>query len=119
MKTASTLLSVVALALSGSAFAGGGPYPEPYLDQSSAEVSRAQVVAELREAQRLGLTTIGEGDVPEATQQQQQLIAEAGRRAAEEERIAAASKPQASAPAQSAPPTAVANRELGRKLFRL
>jgi hypothetical protein len=45
--------------------------------------SREQVVAELREAQRLGVLHIGgEGDVPQATPQQEALIAMAGARAA-------------------------------------
>ncbi len=46
--------------------------------------SRAEVVAELREAQRLGLTSFGEGDPPIATAEQERLIAKAGHDAAEQ-----------------------------------
>jgi hypothetical protein len=46
--------------------------------------SRAEIVAELREATRLGLVSVGEGDVPVATAEQEQLIAKAGHDAAEQ-----------------------------------
>lgn len=46
--------------------------------------SRAEVLAELREAQRLGLVSIGEGNMPIATAEQERLIAKAGRDAAEQ-----------------------------------
>jgi hypothetical protein len=46
--------------------------------------SRAEVVAELREAQRLGLLSVGEGDPPIATAEQERLIAKAGQDAAEQ-----------------------------------
>jgi hypothetical protein len=36
------------------------------------------VVAELREAQRLGLITVGEEDIPLITDEQNRLIAQAG-----------------------------------------
>lgn len=55
---------------------------------AEASVSRAQVVAELREAQRLGLITVGEGNVPTPTAEQARLIAEAGARAAARETVA-------------------------------
>jgi hypothetical protein len=55
---------------------------------AEATVSRAQVVGELREAQRLGLITVGEGDVPEPTAEQAQLIARAGEEAAASEQVA-------------------------------
>ena len=55
---------------------------------AEAPISRAQVVAELREAQRLGLVTVGEEDVPQATAQQARLIAEAGEKAAASEQVA-------------------------------
>lgn len=63
--------------------AGGGIYPpEPTADQSAPQKSRAEVVAELREAQRLGLVTVGgEGDVPQATPEQEKRIFLAGERA--------------------------------------
>jgi hypothetical protein len=55
---------------------------------AEASVSRAQVVAELREAQRLGLITVGEGDTPEPTAEQARLIAQAGERAAASQTVA-------------------------------
>ncbi len=51
---------------------------------SSSPRSRAEVLAELREAQRLGLISVGEGDVPIATAEQESLIAKAGHDAAEQ-----------------------------------
>jgi hypothetical protein len=53
-------------------------------DNAGPQVTRARVVAELREAQRLGLITVGEEDVPQPTAEQNRMIAEAGNRAAEE-----------------------------------
>ena len=55
-------------------------------DQStfSTPRSRAVVLAELHEAQRLGLVSIGEGDMPIATAEQERLIAKAGRDAAKQ-----------------------------------
>lgn len=44
--------------------------------------SRAQVVAELREAQRLGLIPEGEADIPQVTEVQARRVAQAGRSAA-------------------------------------
>jgi hypothetical protein len=55
---------------------------------AEASVSRAQVVAELREAQRLGLITVGERDTPEPTAGQARLIAQAGERAAASQPVA-------------------------------
>lgn len=46
--------------------------------------SRAEVQAELREATRLGLISVGESDAPVATAEQEQLIAKAGHDAAEQ-----------------------------------
>jgi hypothetical protein len=46
--------------------------------------SRAEVLAELQEATRLGLTSFGEGDPPIATAEQERLIAKAGHDAAEQ-----------------------------------
>lgn len=50
-------------------------------DVVEAPVSRAHVVAELREAQRLNLIPNGEQDVPEVSAEQARLIAQAGERA--------------------------------------
>lgn len=46
--------------------------------------SRAEVQAELREATRLGLVSVGESDAPVATAEQENLIAKAGHDAAEQ-----------------------------------
>jgi hypothetical protein len=51
---------------------------------SSPERSRAEVVAELREAQKLGLISVGESDAPIATSEQEALIAKAGHDAGEQ-----------------------------------
>ena len=52
--------------------------------------TRARVVAELREAQRLGLVNAGgEGNIPVATAEQQRQITLAGERAAGQPTIAA------------------------------
>jgi hypothetical protein len=53
-------------------------------ESPSASPSRAEVKAELREATRLGLVSIGEGDVPVATAEQESMIAKAGHDAAEQ-----------------------------------
>lgn len=80
---------LLALVFAGSALAGGGPYPEPAIPSSDVEKSRAEVVAELREAQRLSLLTTGEEDVRFPSASEERMIAEAGRRAAESERLTA------------------------------
>jgi len=49
-----------------------------------ARVVRARVQAEAAEANRLGLLSFAEGDLPVATAAQEQLIAAAGQRAAEQ-----------------------------------
>jgi hypothetical protein len=62
-----------------------GHYPElPAPDPATAK-TRAQVKAELREAIRLGLVMVGEGEMPQATAEQERLIALAGRRAIAEQ----------------------------------
>jgi predicted RNase H-like HicB family nuclease len=63
MKAKHAVLSVFAMCVAGAVHAGGGAYPEPYLWTSESGKSRAEVTAELREAQRLGLITNGEEDV--------------------------------------------------------
>jgi hypothetical protein len=58
---------------------------------SASTRSRAEVVAEMREASSLGLlSAIGEGDVPVATAEQERLIAKAGQDAAGRVAIATA-----------------------------
>ena len=64
---------------------GYGPTP------SSSTRSRAEVVAEMREAARLGLlSAVGEGDIPVPTAEQERLIAKAGQDAAARLAIATA-----------------------------
>lgn len=53
-------------------------------DDAGPQVTRARVVAELREAQRLRLVTVGEEDVPQPSAEQNGMITAAGNRAAEE-----------------------------------
>ena len=54
MKTIHTVLSVIAIGVASSAFAGGGPYPVDELPTAGPGKSRAEVIAEFKEAQRLG-----------------------------------------------------------------
>lgn len=93
MKSTHAISALSALLFAGAAFAGGGPYPEPAIPAADAVAkSRAEVVAELREAQRLGLVTTGEEDIRTASPAEARMIAEAGRRAAESERLTAEGK---------------------------
>jgi hypothetical protein len=98
-------LSAMIAALGGPAAADYGNYPQPFLDEAERMVAaagpagvdakadrkdaeqppvaktRAQVVAELHEAIRLGVVGVdGEGDVRQATPQQEALIVAAGLR---------------------------------------
>lgn len=81
MKATQSIVAILVLSAAGAAFAGGGPYPEPAIPESG-PMSRAQVIAELRDAQRLGLVTVGEGDIPSdprhqvATKTRAQVVAE-------------------------------------------
>jgi hypothetical protein len=82
MKATQSIVAMFVLSAAGAAFAGGGPYPDPAFPES-VPVSRAQVIAELREAQRLGLMSFGEGNVPSdprlevaSTKTRAQVIAE-------------------------------------------
>ena len=51
---------------------------------SASQSSREQVKAELREATRLGLVCVGEGNIPIATAEQERMIAKAGQDAAKQ-----------------------------------
>ncbi|MGZ8274173.1 MAG: DUF4148 domain-containing protein [Burkholderiaceae bacterium] len=46
--------------------------------QAAEANTRARVLAELREAKRLGLITVGEEDIPSPTREQSRMIAQAG-----------------------------------------
>jgi hypothetical protein len=59
-----------------------------YIDWGKSVKPRAEVVAELREAQRLGLVGYGEVEARIATPEQERQIAEAGRRAVEQAHVA-------------------------------
>jgi hypothetical protein len=63
MKATQSIVAMFVLSAAGAAFAGGGLYPLPAVPESGS-TSRAQVIAEMRDAQRLGLMNVGEGDVP-------------------------------------------------------
>ena len=82
LKSKLVVAASLVLATTG-AFADSGD--QHINDRSTfSSTSRAVVLAELREAQRLGLTSFGEGDPPIATAEQERLIAKAGHDAAEQ-----------------------------------
>ena len=65
MKTKAAVFAVFAIGLAGAALAGGGAYPEPYLDKSDGPGrSRAEVVAEVLQAQRDGTLGNDESGFP-------------------------------------------------------
>lgn len=70
MKSIHALMCVAAFSLAGSAIAGGGPYPEPAIPGGESVKSRAEVLAEVRDAQSRGLMTLGEEDVRVAMPEQ-------------------------------------------------
>jgi hypothetical protein len=81
MKTSAICLIAVLSCAAGAVLAEGPlDYPAEQA-QSMSPKSRAQVRAELAEAQRLGLLSWGELDTPIATPEQEQQIADAGVRA--------------------------------------
>jgi len=114
MKTIHTLLSLVAIGLAGTALAGGGAYPVD--EPATTGKSRAEVIAEWKEADRLGLLTISEAGLPESTPRQEAQIAAAGRRAAEEEHYATTPAPAAKS---DTPQPTYATRETGRRVMRM
>ena len=63
MNATKSIVAVFVMSAAGAAFAGGGPYPLPAIPESS-PTTRAQVIAELRDAQRFGQMIVGERDVP-------------------------------------------------------
>lgn len=82
MLTSKFVLAAAFVLSTSSAFADSGDMHINDWSTFSSSVTRAQVQAELREATRLGLVSIGEGDAPIASAEQEQLIAQAGQRAA-------------------------------------
>jgi hypothetical protein len=80
--TMNTVKIILASSLALVATAAFADAAEPGISEWSTfsdSTSRAQVVAEMREATRRGLIPAGEGDIPVATAEQEQLIAAARR----------------------------------------
>jgi len=77
------LATSLALATTG-AFAEAGDMHINDWATFSSTVAREQVKGELREATRLGLISVGEGNAPIATAEQERLIAKAGQDAAKQ-----------------------------------
>jgi hypothetical protein len=71
MKQAHLSSVALMLAVTSSAWAGVEPYPDAVQDKEVSTKTRSEVIAELREAQRLGLMTSGEGDFPSVKVSQQ------------------------------------------------
>ena len=69
-----------------------GEAGDPFVEPAGPGKSRAQVIAELEAASRLGLVSVGEGDLKFATPEQEQQIADAGQRAAEAVFVAASGR---------------------------
>ncbi len=89
MKSARVLSIVILMSVTGAAFADGPfHYPDDTLFKPWPNISRAQIVGELVEAENLGLISVG-GGVPSETAAQEQAITDAGRRAAEQSKVAA------------------------------
>jgi hypothetical protein len=78
-------VAAVLLAASANAGAGGGLYPPLAFDEGISIKTRAQVIAELHEAIRLGAMQEGERDFPAVTSAQSRAIARAVERAGGEE----------------------------------
>jgi hypothetical protein len=74
----STFSSTVTSASYASGERAEGERGYVFAEYASTPRSRAEVQAELQEASRLGLVSVGEGDMPIATAEQEQLIAKAG-----------------------------------------
>ena len=83
MLTSKFVLATALMLATAGAFADSGDKSINDWIPINSTVTREQVKAELREAQRLGLITVGEGSVPTATAEQERLIAKAGQDAVE------------------------------------
>ena len=85
MTTVQICSTAVLLAVSAGAWAGTWdgiePYPSAVQGEDVSTKTRAQVIAELHEAMRLGLIVNGERDFPVMTPVQVRMIAAAGERA--------------------------------------
>jgi len=81
MKQTYTCSAALLLAVTTTAWAGGGLYPPATDFAGTSTVTRAQLVAEMQESHRLGLDVVGDGDVPVASTAQLRLIEAAGERA--------------------------------------
>ena len=83
MQTSKFVLAASLMLAAAGAFADSGDKSVNDWFPFNSTVTREQVKAELREAQRLGLMTVGEGSTPTATAEQERLIAKAGKDAVE------------------------------------
>jgi len=87
MDTLQVIVAITFLTFAGSTWASGGPYPP--LPDVNAKAERAQILAELHEAQRLGVMPgTGESDPPAISQKAMESIAQAGLRAAGKTQLA-------------------------------
>jgi hypothetical protein len=71
MKQACFSSVALMLAVTSSAWAGVEPYPDAVQAEQLSAKTRSEVIAELREAQRLGMISSGEGDFPSVKVSQQ------------------------------------------------
>ena len=60
MKATYAVLSVFAMTVAGSALAGDGDFPDAYLWKGESAKTRAEVIAEMEEAKRLGQFAVGD-----------------------------------------------------------
>jgi hypothetical protein len=81
MKRTYACSTALLLAVTTTAWAGGGLYPPATDFAGTSTVTRAQVIAEMQESHRLGLDAVGNGDLPVASTAQLRLIEAAGERA--------------------------------------
>jgi hypothetical protein len=84
MLTSKLVLAASLVLATAGAYAEAGDLQINDWPTYNSTVTREQVKAELREATRLGLVSMGEGDVPIATAEQERLIAKAGQEAAQQ-----------------------------------
>jgi len=87
MNSYQLIATMALLSFASLSWAGGGVYPK--FPEENSKWERAQVLAELREAQRLGVMPgVGESELPAISAKDEKLIADAGRRAVEPTHIA-------------------------------
>ena len=84
MLTSKFVLATSLVLATTGAFADSGDTSINDWATISSTVTREQVKAELREATRLGLVCVGEGNIPIGTAEQERMIAKAGQDAAKQ-----------------------------------